>query len=141
MDDAHKCVLFTRLCDDLIGWYDETETHLSTDDNGHDLSSCKMLLLRHEALTRQVDSQKEKINEIDAYLAANRDNFMLLKMRESAALVSQRYADLQEPMSIRNENLEESLCFYTITHDVEDSNLWIQGWQLALIFKHFCHEK
>ena len=126
LDDAHKCVLFTRLCDDLVGWFDETEAHLSTDDNGHDLSSCKMLLLRHETLNRQVDSQRDKLNEIEAYLNTNRDNFMLGKMRESADHLKQRFAELHEPMSIRSENLEESLSLFTVLHDLDDSSQWIQ---------------
>ena len=126
LDDAHKCVLFTRLCDDLIGSFEETEAQLSTDDNGHDLSSCKMLLLRHETLSRQVDSQKEKIDEIEVYLNTNRDNFMHKKMSESVNLVKQRYEDLKEPMLIRNENLEESLSLFTVMHDLEDSDQWIQ---------------
>jgi spectrin beta len=126
LDDAHKCVLFIRLCDDLISSFEETEAQLSTDDNGQDLSSCKMFLLRHETLTRQVDSQQEKINEIEVYLNSNRDNFMLKKMRDNATLVKQRYEDLQEPMLIRNENLEEALSYFTVIHDMKDSRQWIQ---------------
>jgi hypothetical protein len=126
LDDAHKCVLFTRLCDDLIAWFDEVEAQLGVDDNGHDLSSCKMFLLRHQALARQIESQKEKLNEIDSYLANNRDNFMLSKMQESAEMVRQRYLDLQEPCTIRNENLEESLSLFAIVHDLDDSLLWMQ---------------
>ena len=125
LDEAHKCVMFTRLCDDLIGWLDEVEAQLGTDDNGHDLSSCKMLLLRHETLARQIESQQEKINEIDQYLSNNKDNFMISKMTESAQLVKQRYADLQEPCSIRHDNLEESLSLYTILHEIDDSAKWI----------------
>ena len=103
------------MCDDLISSFEETEAQLSTDDNGQDLSSCKMFLLRHETLTRQVDSQKEKVNEIEVYLNANRDNFMLKKMRDNANLVKQCYEDLQEALS-----------FFTVLHDMEDSRQWIQ---------------
>lgn len=126
LDDAHKYVLFTRLCDDLIGWFEEVEGQLATDDNGHDLSSCKMLLLRHETLAKQIESQKEKMNEIDAYLVNNKENFMFNKINESANLVKQKYANLKEPCVIRQENLQESLALFTVLHDFEDSNQWIQ---------------
>ena len=94
---------------------------MSTDDNGHDLSSCKMLLIRHEALTRQIASQNEKVKQIEAIMASSQDNFMLTKMKESADTVYQTYLDLQDPCLIRRENLEESLSFFTIIHDLDDS--------------------
>lgn len=125
LEDAHKYVLFTRLCNDLLNWTDEVEQQLSTDDNGHDLSSCKMLLLRHEALTRQVASQQEKLNEIDTIIYNNLENFMFSKMREQAESVRRQYQELNEPCLIRKENLEESLCLFTILHDLEDSQKFV----------------
>jgi spectrin beta len=113
------------LCDDLVVWLDEVEAQLGTDDNGHDLSSCKMLILRHETLTRQIDAQQEKLNELDTYLNTNKENFMISKMSESAQLVKQRYLDLQEPCAIRHDNLEESLSLYTILHEQDDALKWI----------------
>lgn len=121
LEDSYNCVVFTRLCNDLISWCDEVEAQLGSDDNGHDMSSCKMLLLRHETLTRQITSQEEKINEINNLIESSQDNFMYNKMKESADTVKQNYLDLQDPCVIRKENLEESLSLFTIIHDLDDS--------------------
>ncbi|CAF0717385.1 unnamed protein product [Brachionus calyciflorus] len=126
LNDAHKNVLFTRFCDDLFTWFDEVESQLSSDDNGHDISSCKMLLLRHETLSKQIDAQKEKLIEVDNYLLNNKDNFMLKNIQELASQVKERYSNLKEPCSIRLENLQESLSLFTVLHDLNDADLWIQ---------------
>jgi len=134
LDDAHKYVLFTRLCNDLFNWCDEVEQQLSTDDNGHDLSSCKMLLLRHEALTRQVASQEEKLKEVDTILFNNLENFMFSKMKEQSDLVRRQFQDLHEPCLIRKENLDESLSLFTVLHDLDDSNKFVaEKWPLVFV--------
>ena len=84
-----KCVLFTRLCGDLVAWSDEIAAQLGTEDNGgHDLSSCKMLLLRHETLARQIKAHEAKLAEIEALLAGaeSQGNFLIAKMHEAAEL-------------------------------------------------------
>lgn len=75
LDDAYKCVQFTRQCDDLSAWFDEAELQLGSDDQGRDLDSCKLLLLRHETLVKQIESQRDKLNDLDSQLTANKDNF------------------------------------------------------------------
>ena len=114
-------------------WCDEVEAQLSSDDNGHDLSSCKMLLLRHEGLTRQILSQDEKIKEKDNVISNSQENFMFMKMKESADAVKQNYVDLEDPCVIRRENLEESLSLFTIIHDLDDSLQFISETQMTVM--------
>jgi len=121
LEDAHRCVTFTRLCADAVNWCDEVAAQLASDDSGHDLSSCKLLLLRHEALSGQVAVHGDKVKELETQLAASGDNFMLGKMREAFEQVRQSFADLQEPALIRRDNLEESLALFTAMHDLDDS--------------------
>ncbi len=80
-------MLFARNCNDLVAWCDEVAAQLGSDDNGSDLSSCKMLLLRHEALSRQIGSQRERVNEIENTLKSSQENFMVAKMNEAADMV------------------------------------------------------
>ncbi len=132
LEDSHKCVTFTRLCGDLVGWCDEIEAQLASDDNGHDLSSCKLLLLRHESLSRQIFSYGEKVKEIEAVLESSGANFMYGKMKEACEQVRQSYGGLQEPAVIRKENLEESLSFFTVMHDLDDSLQFITEKEVCL---------
>lgn len=76
LDDANKYVQFTRQCDDLAAWFDEAESQLASDDQGRDLASCKLLLLRHETLVKQVDAQRAKLNDLEGQIASSKDNFM-----------------------------------------------------------------
>lgn len=125
LDDAYKYVLFTRFCDDLMTWFDEVESQLTNDDNGHDMSSCKMLMLRHENLSKQIEAHAEKIQELDSYLLTNRDNFMLNEIQEMARQVRERFRALKEPCQIRQENLQESLSLYSVLYDMDDASKWI----------------
>ena len=125
LDEANRYVMFSRLCDDLMKWCEEVKDQLSDDENGRDLSSCKMLLLRQEALARQINSQEAKVKEIEAFITSNPDNFMLSKMKEMCTSVKSLYASLHEPCAIRRENLEEALELFTILHELDDSNAWV----------------
>lgn len=90
LDDAYKCVHFTRQCDDLTIWFDEVEGQLSSDDQGRDLASCKLLLLRHENLVKQIESYRNKLADLEGQLAASKDNFMYAQMQEAFEGVKQR---------------------------------------------------
>jgi spectrin beta len=126
LDDAYKCVHFTRQCDDLSAWFDEAELELGSDDQGRDLASCKLLLLRHETLVKQIDSQREKLADLEGQLAASKENFMFGKMQEAFNAVKQRYLNLTEPCSIRHDNLDESLRLFEVCHELDDLTQWTQ---------------
>lgn len=132
LDDAYKCVHFTRLCDDLGAWIDEAEVQLGSDDQGRDLASCKLLLLRHETLAKQIESQRDKLADLEGQLAASRDNFMISQMQEAFNGVRQRYLGLSEPCAIRHDNLTESLRFFEVSHELDDLSLWTNE-KLAVI--------
>ena len=125
LDDAFKYVSFTRFADDLLSWFDEVEAQLANEDNGHDMSTCKMLLLRHETLTKQIEAHGDKMLELDAYLLANRENFMLGDIEQMAVQVRQRFEALKEPCKIRQDNLLESLSLFAVFHDMDDAGQWI----------------
>ena len=125
LEEANRYVVFSRLCDDLLKWCEEVKDQLSDDENGRDLSTCKMLLLRHEALAREIGSQESKIKEIESFVSNNPDNFMLPKMKEMCASVKSMYASLHDPCAIRRENLEEAMELFTIMHELDDSFAWV----------------
>lgn len=125
LDNAYKFVQFRRQCEDLTGWFDEIEAQLANDNNGHDLISCKMLLVRHENLVRQIELQKDKLNDLEQQLTDSRENFMFTKMQEIFNDTKQRYLNLQEPCLIRRDNLEESLVLFNVLHEWDDLMHWI----------------
>lgn len=124
LDDAYRCVHFTRQCDDLSVWIDDCEAELGSDDQGRDLASCKLLLLRHDALAKQIESQRDKLADLEGQLAAARDNFMVAQMQEALASVRERYFNLAEPCAIRYDNLSESLRFFEVCLELDDMTSW-----------------
>ena len=125
LDDAHKFVLFSRLCDDLSAWIDEVETQLSSEDNGKDLTSCKTILLRQEALAREISLNEPKVKEIEKHLTSSQDNFMYSNIETKANDVIERYNAIKEPCTIRTENLQESLAFFELLHSFDGFEEWI----------------
>lgn len=126
LDDAYRCVHFMRQCDDFSAWIDECVAELGSDDQGRDLASCKLLLLRHDSLSKQIESQRDKFADLEGQLAASRDNFMLSQMQEALNAVQERYYNLTEPCSIRHENLNESLRFFETCLELDDMAQWTQ---------------
>lgn len=124
LEDANRCVHFSRQCDDLAAWVDEAEAELGSDDQGRDLASCKLLLLRHETLVKQIESQRDKLSDLEGQLAVNRDNFMIAEMQDALNAVRQRYLNLAEPCAIRYDNLTESLRLFEVCHELDDLSQW-----------------
>ena len=47
-----QALLFNRLCDDLDAWMDDTETQLSSEEYGKDITSVNGLLKKHQVQGR-----------------------------------------------------------------------------------------
>lgn len=127
LDQAYDALIFTRSLDEFSTWMDEIETHLSSEDYGKDLASVNNLLKKHELLEADVNHHSElcdSITDTDTKFF-NSNHFMKDEIHEKAMLAIKRYHSLHEPMTIRHDNLEDSLQLHHFFRDAEDELQWL----------------
>ncbi|KAL7032822.1 hypothetical protein ACKWTF_007407 [Chironomus riparius] len=124
---AYDALLFLRSLDELNGWMDEIETHLSTEDYGKDLASVNNMIKKHQNLEADVAHHMEIIEQItkqdENFL--NSDHFLKDELHEKAMNTVRRYHSLHEPMSIRSDNLEDSQLLHQFLRDADDEMQWL----------------
>ncbi|CAH1719477.1 unnamed protein product [Chironomus riparius] len=124
---AYDALLFLRSLDELNGWMDEIETHLSTEDYGKDLASVNNMIKKHQNLEADVAHHMEIIEQItkqdENFL--NSDHFLKDELHEKAMNTVRRYHSLHEPMSIRSDNLEDSQLLHQFLRDADDELQWL----------------
>uniref|UniRef100_W4VRA2 Putative karst n=1 Tax=Corethrella appendiculata TaxID=1370023 RepID=W4VRA2_9DIPT len=127
LTQAYEGMLFQRNIADFKSWMDEVESHLSSEDYGKDLASVNNLLKKHDMLEADVAHHAdtcEQITETDTKFF-NSNHFQKDELHEQAMLTIKRYHSLHEPMSIRRDNLEDSLLLHQFLRDAEDELLWL----------------
>lgn len=127
LNEAYEALLFTRSLNELIVWMDETEQHLSSEDYGKDLPSVNNLIKKHQVLEADIAHHAETIEQIksqDQKFLKN-DHFMKEDLHEKSMNAMKRYHSLHEPMTIRGDNLEDSLLLHQFIRDVEDELQWL----------------
>ena len=127
LTEAFQALIFTRNLDEFNSWMDEVESHLSSEDYGKDLPAVKNLIKKHQVLeadiahhadtTEQIKSQDQKF--------LKSDHFMKSELHEKAMHAVKRYHSLHEPMTIRGDNLDDSLLLHQFLRDAEDEVHWI----------------
>lgn len=125
--EAYEALIFNRSLDEFNRWMDEVESHLSSEDYGKDLASVNNLLKKHELLEADVNRHLEvcdSITETDTKFF-NSNHFMKDEIHEKAMLALKRYHSLHEPMTIRRDNLEDSLQLHHFFRDAEDEVQWL----------------
>ncbi|XP_049531966.1 spectrin beta chain, non-erythrocytic 1 isoform X2 [Anopheles darlingi] len=125
--EAYEALLFQRSLEDFNNWMDEVEVQLSSEDYGRDLASVNNLLKKHDMLEADVVHHAdtcEQIKQTDGKMLAS-DHFLKDELHESAMLTVKRYHSLHEPMTIRRDNLEDSLQLHQFLRDAEDELLWL----------------
>jgi spectrin beta len=113
--------------DEFNSWMDEIETHLSSEDYGKDLASVNNLLKKHEMLEADVAHHNdvcEQVTENDQRFL-NSDHFMKDDIHERLLNTIRRYHSLHEPLTIRRDNLEDSLQLHQFLRDAEDEMIWL----------------
>lgn len=127
LSEAYEALIFNRSLDEFNRWMDEVESHLSSEDYGKDLASVNNLLKKHELLEADVNRHAEvcdSITETDTQFF-NSNHFMKDEIHEKAMLAIKRYHSLHEPMTIRRDNLEDSLQLHHFFRDAEDEVQWL----------------
>lgn len=127
LTQAYEALLFSRSLDEFNSWMDETEMHLSSEDYGKDLPAVNNLIKKHQVLEADVVHHGEIIEQIKSqdqkFLKS--DHFMKDELHEKAMHATKRYYSLHEPMSIRSDNLEDSLLLHQFLRDAEDEMQWL----------------
>lgn len=127
LSEAYDALIFNRCLDEFNRWMDEVELHLTSEDYGKDLASVNNLLKKHELLEADVNRHSEvcdSITENDTKFF-NSNHFMKDEIHEKAMVSIKRYHSLHEPMSIRHDNLEDSLHLHHFFRDAEDELQWL----------------
>lgn len=127
LSEAYAALIFNRCLDEFNRWMDEVELHLTSEDYGKDLASVNSLLKKHELLEADVNRHSEvcdSITENDTKFF-NSNHFMKDEIHEKAMVSIKRYHSLHEPMSIRHDNLEDSLHLHHFFRDAEDELQWL----------------
>ncbi|XP_050085218.1 spectrin beta chain, non-erythrocytic 5 isoform X3 [Anopheles aquasalis] len=125
--EAYEALLFQRSLEDFSNWMDEVEAQLSSEDYGRDLASVNNLLKKHDMLEADVAHHAdtcEQIKQTDGKMLAS-DHFLKEELHEGAMQTVKRYHSLHEPMTIRRDNLEDSLQLHQFLRDAEDELLWL----------------
>ncbi|CRK98513.1 CLUMA_CG011869, isoform A [Clunio marinus] len=127
LSEAYEALIFNRSLDEFNSWMDEIESHLSSEDYGKDLPTVNNLIKKHQVLEADVIHHGEFIEQIktedQAFL--NSDHFMKNELHEKAMYAIKRYHSLNEPMTIRGDNLDDSLLLHQFLRDSEDEIQWL----------------
>lgn len=127
LSEAYEALIFNRSQDEFNRWMDEVESHLSNENYGSDLASVNNLLKKHELLESDVNRHAEvcdSITKTDTQFF-NSNHFMKDEIHEKAMVAIKRYHSLHEPMTIRRDNLEDSLQLHHFLRDCEDEVQWL----------------
>lgn len=127
LKDAYQALIFSRTLDEFEAWIDEAESQLQSEDHGKDLSSVANLLKRHTNLENDVMGHHEVCESIKetALNFQKSKHFMSVEIQERANNIIARYHDLQEPLQIRRDNLEDAKLLHQFARDVEDELHWL----------------
>ncbi|XP_023176009.2 spectrin beta chain, non-erythrocytic 1 isoform X1 [Drosophila hydei] len=132
LHQAHEALAFNRSVDEFNNWMDDVEMQLSSEDYGKDLATVSNLLKKHERLEADVAHHNElsdqlKIKDEQFFQL---DHFLKHDIHERAMATIKRYNTLHEPITIRRENLEDSLSLQQFLRDAEDELQWLAEKQL-----------
>ncbi|CAB3231870.1 unnamed protein product, partial [Arctia plantaginis] len=134
LQEAYQARVYLRGLDDFTAWLDEVEAQLLSEDHGKDLASVTALLKRHTRLEQQVLSKADVATQLadNAQQLADSKHFMAPQILSKADLAVKRYRQLQEPMQIRRDNLEDAALLHRWDRDADEEFRWMQEKALAV---------
>lgn len=128
LNQAHDALIFDRNIIDFNKWMDEVELQLSSEDYGKDLVSVGNLIKKQMMLEADVAHHSETVDQFkktnEEFLRNN--HFMQEEIHEKVMVATKRYHNLHEPMTIRHDNLEDSLMLRQFLRDLEDELQFIE---------------
>ncbi|XP_073981073.1 alpha spectrin isoform X3 [Rhodnius prolixus] len=128
LQEASQQQQFNRTVEDIELWFTEIEGQLHSEDYGKDLTSVQNLQKKHALLEADVGSHQDRIEGIRVAAAqfVERGHFDAENIKAKQEAVTERYAALQKPMSIRKQKLLDSLRVQQLFRDIEDEEAWIR---------------
>ncbi|XP_037875801.1 spectrin beta chain isoform X2 [Bombyx mori] len=128
LQEAYQARIFFRGLDDFTTWLDEVEAQLLSEDHGKDLASVTVLLKRHSRLEQQVSSKADTATQLadTARQLADTKHFMAQEILDRADQAVKRYRQLQEPIQIRRDNLEDAELLHRWDRDADEEFAWLQ---------------
>uniref|UniRef100_A0A0V0G435 Putative ca2+-binding actin-bundling protein n=2 Tax=Triatoma TaxID=30075 RepID=A0A0V0G435_TRIDM len=128
LQEASQQQQFNRTVEDIELWFTEIEGQLHSEDYGKDLTSVQNLQKKHALLEADVGSHQDRIEgiRVAASQFVERGHFDADNIKAKQESVTERYAALQKPMSIRKQKLLDSLRVQQLFRDIEDEEAWIR---------------
>ncbi|XP_039289075.1 spectrin alpha chain-like isoform X4 [Nilaparvata lugens] len=128
LQEASQQQQFNRTVEDVELWLSEIEGQLLSEDYGKDLTSVQNLQKKHALLEADVGSHQDRIESIRvaAQQFVERGHFDADNIKTKKDAVTDRYAGLQQPMSVRKQRLLDSLQVQQLFRDIEDEEAWIR---------------
>lgn len=134
LQEAYQARVYLRGLDDFTAWLDEVEAQLLSEDHGKDLASVSVLLKRHTRLEQQVASKADTATQLadNAQQLADSKHFMAEQILAKADHAVKRYRQLQEPMQIRRDNLEDAALLHRWDRDADEELRWLREREMAV---------
>ncbi|XP_045541118.1 spectrin beta chain [Papilio machaon] len=128
LQEAYQARVYLRGLDDFTAWLDDVEAQLLSEDHGKDLTSVTALLKRHTRLEQQCASKADTAAQLadTAHQLARNGHFMADDILERAERAVTRYKQLQEPMQIRRDNLEDAALLHRWDRDADEEFDWLR---------------
>ncbi|XP_063632305.1 spectrin beta chain, non-erythrocytic 2 [Cydia splendana] len=127
LQEAYQARIYLRGLDDFTAWLDDVESQLLSEDHGKDLASVTALLKRHTRLEQQVAGKSDAATQLadNARQLADSRHFMAQEILAKADEAVKRYRQLQEPMQIRRDNLEDAALLHRWDRDADEEMRWM----------------
>ncbi|XP_039761830.1 spectrin beta chain, non-erythrocytic 5 isoform X2 [Pararge aegeria] len=128
LQEAYQARVYLRGLDDFTAWLDEVESQLLSEDHGKDLSSVQALLKRHARLEAAGAAKAELATQLadTAQQLADNQHFMAEEILDKADQAVKRYRQLQEPIQIRRDNLEDAALLHRWERDADEELSWLK---------------
>ena len=128
LQEASQQQQFNRTVEDVELWLSEMEGQLMSEDYGRDLTSVQNLQKKHALLEADVGSHADRVEGIRtaSQQFVERGHFDADNIKSKQEAVTDRYAALQRPMTVRKQRLLDSLQVQQLFRDVEDEEAWIR---------------
>ncbi|KAH8851040.1 Spectrin alpha chain [Schistosoma japonicum] len=128
LDQASRQQQFVRNVEDVELWLSDVEAQIASEDVGRDLNGVMNAQKRHNLLESDIAAHRERIEtfKVQADTFSAEGHFDAPIIQEKQRQLSQRYHNLQIPLSQRREKLADAYKLYQFFRDVEDEEDWIR---------------
>ncbi|XP_068689103.1 spectrin beta chain-like isoform X1 [Montipora foliosa] len=128
LQQAQQQHQFNRAMEDIKVWMNEVETLMSVEDLGHDLSSVKFLLKKHQGVESDIELHDLEIQSLcdQAQDLIDGGHFDAERIEQGTENLLHRFDELKELFANRKTQLEDSLNLHQFFYDLEMEMAWIR---------------